>query len=175
MSELLRSQSAAAPLPTSRPGDAADASPASRTPSAHSTPGAGEVPLTHGQKVALLYRSYSDWSRAITKELRKRGRAAQSADDFVSLAPLGLAVIKPSGHSRLTPAGSREARLVAMEFGRELGLHTIDYNIGGTFGRVASAYCLCGWSAHRSRAINSFSILIGKDAEFHLRHVGAKR
>ena len=96
MSELLRSQSAAAPLPTSRPGNAADASPASRMPSAPSTPGAGEV------------------------------------------------------------------------------LHAFTYDNGG-YGRVASVRCACGWSAFVPRSHKGRSVTLGRYAQFHLRHVGAKR
>lgn len=169
----MSSQSAAQPISLAQ-GDAADPSPAlDRMPSAPSTRGAGED-LTHGQKVALLRKSYTDWSRAVLAELRKRGELDDTDEDFRSLVPFGLAYVNERGYLRLTRAGSRKTRLVCMELGRALGLHAIDYTTGGSYGRVAGAQCICGWSAHRSMVIPSYLTLIRKDAAFHLRHVGAK-
>ena len=53
-------------------------------------------------------------------------------------------------------------------------LHAFTYDNGG-YGRAASVRCACGWRAFVPRSHKGRSVTLGRYAQFHLRHVGAKR
>jgi hypothetical protein len=157
------------PDPPIRPryGDAAEASPASPRS------GAGEVTLSEPQQLALLTMRRSELSEAVRAELRQRGTPGPWGRNFYELARLNLAEHNGSFHI-LTQRGRYLADRLALETARRLGIHVITYNLGGR-GSAARAYCTCGWSTFRSRAVGNYLGMLQRDAEYHRRHVEQER
>ena len=126
--------------------------------------------LTSAQKIALLKMRRSDWSKAALRHLVAFHHADPSGADYRALAEMGLAVCCGSYH-RLTAPGRWRADRVAVEIGREAGLHVLVKNLAPSHGRAASVKCICGWSAFRTRAIPSFCSSISRDAAYHIASV----
>ena len=150
-----------------RYGDAADPSPALDTTPASRT-GAGEA-LSEPQQLALLAMRRSELSEAVRAELRQRGTPGPWGRNFYELARLGLAVHSGSFHV-LTPRGRYSADKLALETARKLGMHIVTYNFGRP-GSAARAYCTCGWSTIRSRAVGNYMGMLQRDAHHHRLHV----
>lgn len=136
-------------------------------------PQTGEIVLTPGQKIALLKMRRSDWTKAVLAHLEAFGAAEVCGEDYRALARIGLAESRGAYHVR-TPLGRWRADRVAVELARGADMHVITYNLFPRHGSAASARCSCGWSAFRTRAVSSYVLTLGQDAQHHLKHVGGQ-
>jgi len=126
-------------------------------------------PLSEGQQLALLAMRRSELSELVRAELRQRGTPGPWGRNFYELARLNLAEQRGRFHV-LTPKGRFAADRLALETARRLGMHVVTYNFGRP-GSAARAYCTCGWSTFRSRAVGNYMGMLARDAHHHRLHV----
>lgn len=133
----------------------------------------GETRLTDGQRMALLQRRGSDWSKAVLEKLRERGMPDATRADFDSLVVLGMAIPAGSFHN-LTSHGRWHADQVAMKIARDAGMHVITYEFGSRHGMGALSKCTCGWrTPPMSKFAKDTMGRMGRAAHQHLEHVKA--
>jgi hypothetical protein len=125
--------------------------------------------LTEPQQLALLAMRRSELSEAVRAELRQRGTPGPWGRNFYELARMGYADHNGRYHV-LTPKGRFTADRLALDTARKLGMHVVTYNFGRP-GSVARAYCTCGWSTFRSRAVGNYMGMLSRDAHYHRLHV----
>ncbi len=126
-----------------------------------------ETPLSEPQQLALLTMRRSELSEAVLKKLHQAGTAKAQGRHFYELARLNLAEHR---YHVLTPKGRFAADRLALETARQLGMHIVTYNFGRP-GSAARAYCTCGWSTFRSRAVGNYAGMLARDAHHHRLHV----
>jgi hypothetical protein len=137
--------------------------------SAPSSLSTNSPPLSDGQQLALLAMRRSELSEAVLKKLHQAGTAKAQGRHFYELARLNLAEHNGRYHV-LTPKGRFAADRLALETARQLGMHIVTYNFGRP-GSAARAYCTCGWSTFRSRAVGNYAGMLARDAHHHRLHV----
>lgn len=132
---------------------------------------AGGADLTDGQKVALLNRRGSDWSKAVLSHLRAFGKAECGSADYQALVGKGLAESRGSYHV-LTSHGRWRADQVAIELARAEGLHVMTYSAGRRGAKAGSARCTCGWSSRIAAYARDHLFTLRRHGREHLEAVG---